>query len=303
MLKRFLGDEGRRLRIDAIVAQKIVAGNRALAEELADRVELLSLTAGETLIEQATDGNEIYLILSGTFDIVVNGRVIGKPGTNDHLGEMAAVQPTQKRAASAIAIEDAVVAKLPEPDFYDLASRHPEMYRHIAKELAIRLLRRNALIGAFREKVRVFIISSVEALPIARLIQEALEHDPFTIVIWTNGVFRATHYTLQDIEEQVDRSDFAVAIAHSDDLTESRGKDWPSPRDNVIFELGLFMGRLGRARAILMEPRDEKVKLPSDLSGVTTIPYRYEKGTDAAALIGPACNKLREYIFALGPNN
>jgi len=52
-----------------------------------------------------------------------------------------------------------------------------------------------------------------------------------------------------------------------------------------------------------MEPREEKVKLPSDLAGVTTIPYRFEKGKDAAALMAPSCNELRDYINALGPNN
>ncbi|MEX3901302.1 MULTISPECIES: TIR domain-containing protein [Paraburkholderia] len=38
------------------------------------------------------------------------------------------------------------------------------------------------------------------------------------------------------------------------------------PRDNVVFELGLSMGRLGRKRGILMEPRGEGVKLPSDMA-------------------------------------
>lgn len=44
----------------------------------------------------------------------------------------------------------------------------------------------------------------------------------------------------------------------------------------------------------------EKVKLPSDLAGVTTIPYRYEAGGDAAALLAPACNRLRTHIAELG---
>ena len=73
--------------------------------------------------------------------------------------------------------------------------------------------------------------------------------------------------------------------------------------DNVIFELGLFMGRLGRKRAILMEPREEKLKLPSDFAGVTTVPYRYEPGASAAALMGPACNRLRSHFLELGANN
>ena len=42
---------------------------------------------------------------------------------------------------------------------------------------------------------------------------------------------------------------------------------------------------------------------PSDLAGITTITYRFEEGSDAAALIAPACNQLRNHIVALGPNN
>jgi CRP/FNR family transcriptional regulator, cyclic AMP receptor protein len=211
--------------------------------------------------------------------------------------------PHKKRSASVIAVDDAIVARLSEEIFTEIAERHPQIYRFIARELARRLLQRNAQINSFRKQIRIFVISSAEALPIARAIQNAFGHDPFTTVIWSDGVFRVTNYTLQDLEAQIDDSDFAIAVAHSDDLTESRGKDWPSPRDNVIFELGLFMGRLGRARAILMEPRAEKVKLPSDLAGVTTIPYRFTKGEDIAATLGPACNSLRDHINHLRPNN
>ena len=254
-------------------------------------------------MEQGGDDNDIYFILSGTFDIVVNGRRVAKRGPNDHLGEMAAIQPTQKRSASVIAAEQAVVARLTEEAFSEIGSRYPQMYRFIAQELSRRLLQRNALVNAFRDRIRIFIISSAEALPIARAVQNAFAHDPFVTVVWTDGVFRVTNYTLHNLEEQIDDSDFAVAIAHADDLTDSRGKAWPSPRDNVIFELGLFMGRLGRSRAILMEPREEKVKLPSDLAGVTTITYRFEKGADVAAHLAPACNALRDHINALGSNN
>lgn len=99
----------------------------------------------------------------------------------------------------------------------------------------------------------------------------------------------------------MDQCDFAVAITHGDDETTSRGKEWPAPRDNVIFELGLFMGRLGRKRAILMEPREDGVKLPSDMAGVTTIPYVHDPKADTDAEFGPACNALRTSILTLGP--
>jgi len=62
------------------------------------------------------------------------------------------------------------------------------------------------------------------------------------------------------------------------------------------------MGRLGRHRSLLLEPRGEAVKLPSDLSGITTIPYKYDP-KDLSAVLGPACNRIRDVINELGPNN
>jgi predicted nucleotide-binding protein len=303
MVGRFLGERGRRLRVDALASQKIVAGNRELAEELADRVEISSIPAGETLIAQGSHDNSIYFVLSGNFDVVVNGRRIAGRGPNEHVGEMAAVQPAQRRSANVVAAEQAVVARLTEELFTDLGNRYPQIFRYVAQELASRLLQRNALVGTLREEIRIFIICSTEDLPIASAIQNAFASDPFTTIVWTDGVFRATNYPLEILEARVDDSDFAVAIAHADDLTPNRGKTWPGPRDNVIFELGLFVGRLGRSRAILMEPRLEEVKLPSDFAGVTTITYRFENGADVAAQLAPACNQLRKHINALGPNN
>jgi predicted nucleotide-binding protein len=147
----------------------------------------------------------------------------------------------------------------------------------------------------------MFIISSAEALEIARTIQNAFEHD-FTVVVWTDGVFRASWYPIESLEHELDQSDFAVAIAQPDDITEVRGKSSATARDNVIFELGLFVGRIGRKRSLLVEPRGEEVKLPSDLGGIATLGYKYDKDNLAAAL-GPACNRIRAIVRELGPNN
>lgn len=303
MIERFRGDAGRANLLDAIMQQTIVGGNRELAVEIADRLELIALVEGEKLITQDADDNDLFLVISGSFRIVINGRNVAVRGRGTHVGEMALIEPTQRRSASVIANELSIAGKLSYSDVTDMASRYPEIYRAMARTLARRLLERNRLVGQHRDKIRVFIISSAEALPIARIIQNSFEHDPFKVILWTDGVFRATSYALEALESAVDDSDFAIAVAHSDDLTLFRGQDWPSPRDNVVFELGLFMGRLGRKRAILMEPREEKVKLPSDLSGITTIPYSYEPGKDAASSMAPACNHLRDHINEWGPFN
>jgi len=303
MIERFEGDSGRRILVDELSRQKMLAGVPGLAAQVADAGELCEFAADDVIIQQSDYTNDVFLIISGVCDVVINGRRIAKRSAGDHVGEMAAIQPTQARSASVIAEGVVVAVKLSEEAFSALGVQFPQIYLSIAKELSRRLLQRNSNIGAYRERVRVFIISSVEALPIARIIETAFEHDSFFVELWTAGCFKAANYTIDDLEAAVDNADFAIAIAHADDFVESRDEMWPAPRDNVIFELGLFMGRLGRARAILMEPRGRDVKLPSDLAGVTTIPYRFEKGGQNAALMGPACNKLRDHIVALGPMN
>lgn len=302
-IDRFRGDAGLGNLIDAMLQQAIVCGNRDLATELAQRAELIEVQDGEAIITQGGEDNDLFLIISGTFKVVVNGREVAMRGRGDTVGEMVLVEPSQRRSADIVAAEPALVAKLTHAEVTDLGSRYPEIYRVIARTLARRLLERNKLVGQHRDKIRVFIISSVEALEVARIIQNALAHDDFVVRLWTDDVFRVASYALETLENEVNDSDFAIAVAHSDDMTLFRDQEWPAPRDNVVFELGLFMGRLGRKRAILMEPREDKVKLPSDLSGITTIPYSYEPGKDAAAKMAPACNVLRDHIKEWGPFN
>jgi CRP/FNR family cyclic AMP-dependent transcriptional regulator len=301
MIERFQGGSGRQNLIEALRAQKIVGGDTGLAEQIANLGSIIELSPGTSIIEQGAEDNDIYLIIAGAFDILVNGRKVARRFGNDHVGEMAAIQPTQRRSATVTATEKSVLCKLTEPQLSELARQYPDIWRFVAKELARRLVQRNAHVTATHDKVRIFIISSAEALEIARTIQNAFEYD-FTVVVWTDGVFRASWYPVESLERQLDQSDFAIAVAQPDDITLSRGQSSPSARENVIFELGMFIGRIGRQRSFLVEPRGEEIKLPSDLSGITALPYRYDVENLAAAM-GPACNRIRAIIRELGPNN
>jgi CRP-like cAMP-binding protein len=139
LLDRFAGEAGRRFRIEALAAQRLVSGNLELAEEVANRAEVLAVSAGQTLIFQGAADDDIYFILAGKFDVVVNGGRVAVRGAGDHVGEMAAVHPAQKRSATVTALEDAIVAKVSEEAFSNLGSRHPQIYRLIAQELAGRI--------------------------------------------------------------------------------------------------------------------------------------------------------------------
>jgi CRP/FNR family cyclic AMP-dependent transcriptional regulator len=280
---------------------RISSGIAGLPEALAEAGALYAVETGRTLIEQNDADNDIFFIIAGIFGVFVNGKEVAKRTAGDCIGEMATVSPIQKRAASVVADEDSVVLKISEEAFSGIATRFPDVWRRIAQDVARRLEQRNLLIRKPNDKVRVFVISSVEALPVARAIENAFAYDPFATIVCAQGVFRVTNYTLESLENELEKCDFAVAIAHPDDQTHVRDEDWPTPRDNVIFELGFFMGRLGRSRAILMEPRGERLKLPSDLAGITTIRYRFDKAEPAASM-GPACNELREHIMRLGRN-
>jgi CRP/FNR family cyclic AMP-dependent transcriptional regulator len=301
MIERFEGKSGRPNLIEALRNQKIVAGNPDLAERIEDMGVLVEINQGTAIIDQGAEDTDTYLIIAGAFDIVVNGRKVARRFANDHVGEMAAIQPTQRRSATVTATEKSVLCKLTEPQLSQIARQYPDVWRFIAKELARRLEQRNAHVTATHEKIRIFIISSAEALEIARTIQNAFEYD-FTVVVWTDGVFRASWYPIESLERQLDQSDFAIAVAQPDDVTHSRGQASPATRDNVIFELGMFIGRIGRLRSFLIEPRGEEVKLPSDLSGITALTYKYDPENLTAAM-GPACNRIRAIVHELGPNN
>lgn len=302
--ERFEGNAGRRLLIDALKTQKMVAGNTALAEELANLVEVMLIKTGEKIIVQGDSDNDIFFILTGSFSIIVNGRrVVAQRHINDHVGEMSAIEPSYARVATVMANEDSIVCKLPESHLVDLGQRYPDIWRYFARELARRLAQRNSLLDPLRERIQVFMMSSTEALHIARAIQSNFVNDSFSVVLWSDGVFTASSYAMEILEKAVDASDFGIVIAQPDDLLSIRGVARSVPRDNVIFEIGFFMGRLGRKRTLLLEPLGENVKLPTDLSGLMTINYQHGKPEELPSSFYPLCDQIRKIINDLGPRN
>lgn len=273
MKDRFEGEARRKNLIEALETQCICRGIPGLPERLADVSELVEFQDGERLIMQGDQTSDVYLLLAGTTKIIVGKKEVDRVDAGRHVGEMAAIEALP-RSATVIADGAVVAARLSEPQFMELGDQFPRIYKHISAELARRLERRNKALARADEKVNVFAISSVEALPVAETGVLAFEHvENIRFWNWPDNVFGVSSYPLEDLEQHLETADFAIAIAQDDDLTTSRKERKPSPRDNVIFELGLFMGRLGRRRTILMKPKGVAIKLPSDLAGVTTIDY------------------------------
>ena len=106
-------------------------------------------------------------------------------------------------------------------------------------------------------KPRVFIASSAESLEIAYSIQENLEHIA-EITVWSQGVFELSKYTLDQLLDLIDEIDFGVFIFTPDDILQIRNIQKTAVRDNVVFELGLFIGHLGKERNFIVIPKGQE---------------------------------------------
>ncbi len=129
---------------------------------------------------------------------------------------------------------------------------------------------------------RAFVGSSSEGLHIAKRLQRMLSDD-LSSVIWNQGtVFGLTDTTIESLEEAVLEYDYGIFVLAKDDKLVSRGNRRHVARDNVIFELGLFMGKLTRRRILVVQAKG--VSLPSDLSGLTTARYDSNEKSMSKAL-------------------
>ena len=300
IISRFRGQEGRDRLILALRQQIILHDNETLSIELADQAELLQFEPGEELIVQDSVDDEIYFILAGRLAIVVNGRKVAIRQSGQHVGEMALIDPSARRSASVVAIEQTVVAKISEAPFRLLAEKHPRVWQLIAVELGERLRQRNRFVTSTNPCPVVFVGSSRESLHIAQAIRVDLDCTDVDVRLWADGVFGASQFPLIELEKQMQEADFAILVLGPDDEVVSRNEKFTAPRDNVIFELGLFMGALSHERTFMIIPRGCDVKIPTDLLGLTPMDYEPGDLEYIATSLGPVCEQLRCIIQKMG---
>lgn len=144
-------------------------------------------------------------------------------------------------------------------------------------------------------KPKAFIGSSKEGLKIAKKLKDLLAKD-LSVVVWDQDeVFGLGHATLETLEEEVLKYQYGIFVFTPDDKIHVRGTTRRVARDNVIFELGLFIGKLDRHRVFVVNPSKNSITLPSDLAGITTATFDPdEKKLDVA--LENVCDRIREAI-------
>jgi hypothetical protein len=147
-------------------------------------------------------------------------------------------------------------------------------------------------------KPRIFLGSSGEQEKLLQALTRGLR-DIADVEPWTT-VFNPGVSTLDRLVELTGEVDFAAFVFAHDDWT-TRGASpgaasgEASPRDNVVFEAGLFGGALGMRRTFILHANG--AKLPTDLLGLTSI--RYDPDT-TPSIVRQINQQLREAIAAEG---
>jgi hypothetical protein len=140
-----------------------------------------------------------------------------------------------------------------------------------------------------------FIGSSTEGLDAAYALQENLE---FEASVWSQGFFEPSTATLNALLQKLGEFDFAVFVFSPDDVLRLRGDEFRAARDNVLFELGLFYGRLGAERCFFAMPRGIcDFHLPTDLLGIVPLTYFVARSDgNLIAALATAANQVRRTL-------
>ena len=141
-------------------------------------------------------------------------------------------------------------------------------------------------------KPRIFIGSSTEGLCVAKRVKEFFESE-YDCYIWTDEVFQYNDGFLETLLKSASLFDFGFMVFSADDISRIKNKEYDTARDNVLFEYGLFLGRIGIDRAYIL--CEKGVKIPTDLSGITIASYDVDEGAPTESL-EKSLSKLKKKV-------
>jgi CRP/FNR family transcriptional regulator, cyclic AMP receptor protein len=116
MKERFEKD-GRQNLVDALKRQEFVCGDARLADALIKHGALIEYKKGDKLITEGGEDNDLFLLLAGSVAVFIKGNDINTRRAGQHVGEMAAIEPSLKRSATIVAHDSVVALKLKSTDF------------------------------------------------------------------------------------------------------------------------------------------------------------------------------------------
>ena len=148
------------------------------------------------------------------------------------------------------------------------------------------------------DKPTIFIASSSEAISVAEAVHIKLEQE-MRVKLWENA-FDLSSITITTLIGKTKEADYAVFVFHADDKTLIREREYSTVRDNVVLELGMFIGALGLEKCFILVPKSAETtfRLPTDLAGVTASFYDDQEPDLTDAVTG-SCAKIKQSVKKL----
>ncbi|MDR0969523.1 MAG: nucleotide-binding protein [Lentimicrobiaceae bacterium] len=142
-----------------------------------------------------------------------------------------------------------------------------------------------------QEKVKIFIGSATKDTDLVTKITELLLNQPnLKIIPWTEG-FDLSKYTLDNLIDRCNECKYAIFVLGESEKTKKNGKIISIPRDNVIFEIGMFSKKNGKENTFLLVPDSPNFHLFTDYAGVTHEKY-CRNSLDIDTVINNFCEKV-----------
>lgn len=118
---------------------------------------------------------------------------------------------------------------------------------------------------------RIFVVHGHHEATREKVVRQLEKAGPYEVIVLHERASRGKTI-IEKLEQHASRSDYAVVLLTGDDLgspSTDPKRLQPRARQNVVFELGYFIGALGRSHVTVLY--EDGVELPSDYNGVVYI--------------------------------
>lgn len=265
---------------EALLDQPLCCHSKKIARWLARNGarEECHASGHEVIREGDKSNRDVFCVVAGKIEITIGGNRVSERGKHEHVGEMAMIMK-EPRTASASTAQDSILIRIPEKTMAAAYKKFPEMWAPVAKTLCARLHERKKFFRIKNKHPIVFIGSSGARRFVAEKLKELLEPCiKGEVRVWTDdAIFAPSANTLESLIDQSKKCDFGIFIFGADDEVNSKGKKFEAPRDNVVFEGGMFTGTCGICRTFFVCEDHKLLKMPSDLSGVTYLNFELKE--------------------------
>ena len=108
--------------------------------------DLINLKAGDVLFREGEMGDLMYVLVKGTADITVNGKLVEQAVHGSIVGEMAMLEPCPRSATVTATSDECTLSKIDQKRFYYLVSQTPNFATEVMRVMADRLRRCDSLL-------------------------------------------------------------------------------------------------------------------------------------------------------------